>query len=248
MGMEQMRLARGADARRGRGGNWPCGDRRRLPVCKSHCKPNSDDKFLAYADRSCKIYALRLTSRRFRRSIRFRLAVPLITINHTQECLSMAFVHALTGSAGVNVRLLERRHDYGVDGSLYNVKIGGSRHVDDGYPVDFQMKSSTNWSLDEDHVVYDLESKTYNDIVNRNADPIAVSLILILLCLPKAQSEWLEGSETALTLRNCCYWVKFSGEPTQNIATQRIRVPRKNVLNREEIHEILRREREGWPK
>jgi hypothetical protein len=156
-------------------------------------------------------------------------------------------VHALTGFAGVNVRLGERRHDYGVDGSMYNVRVGGGRHVDDGYPVDFQMKASTNWSIDGDDVIYDIEAKTYNDMVQRNADVSAVSLILFLLSLPKDSAHWLTVTENNMVLKNCCYWIKLSGAPTTNTSSTRIRIPRQNVLNHRGVVELLRREREGWP-
>jgi uncharacterized protein DUF4365 len=93
----------------------------------------------------------------------------LITENHTQECLSLAFVHALTGVAGVNLQIAHR-HDYGIDGSFRPVSTG-ARHIETGFPVDFQLKSTINWEYAEDHIVYDLEAKTYNDLVGR--DPTA---------------------------------------------------------------------------
>lgn len=159
----------------------------------------------------------------------------------------MAFVHALTGFAGVNLRLGERRHDYGVDGSIYRVHVGGGRRVDDGYPVDFQMKSSIDWEIKEGSIVYDVESKAFNDLVLRNSDPGGVSLILILLCLPKKPADWVKATESDLVLRNCCYWEKVTGEPTSNKESKRIRIPRRNVFDHNSIVEILRREREGWP-
>jgi Domain of unknown function (DUF4365) len=131
----------------------------------------------------------------------------VITENHTQECLSLAFVHALTGVAGVNL-LIGRRHDYGVDGTFRPVSATGARHIETGFPVDFQLKSTVNWELAEDYIVYDLEAKTYNDLVGR--DPNGVPCVLILLCLPRASTEWLVGTETELVLRNCCYWEQLS--------------------------------------
>lgn len=167
----------------------------------------------------------------------------MITENHTQECLSLAFVHALTGVAGVNLQVRDRRHDYGIDGTFRPV-TDGTRHVENGFPVDFQLKSTINWEFVEDHIVYDVEAKTYNDLVGR--EPGSIPCILILLCLPKASNEWLVGTETELVLRNCCYWIQLTGTKTDNTSTKRIHIPRKNLLSVAGIREILKTERARW--
>ena len=152
----------------------------------------------------------------------------MITSNHTQECLSLAFVHALTGVAGVNLQLW-RRHDYGIDGTFRPVSAG-PRHIENGFPVDFQLKSTINWSVDGDYVVYDIEAQTYNDLVMR--DPAGVPCLLILLCLPNGTEDWLAGSESEMVLKNCCYWEQLTGGATENTSKKRIRIPRKNLSER----------------
>ncbi len=164
----------------------------------------------------------------------------VITSNHTQECLSLAFVHALTGVAGVNLQL-GRRHDYGIDGTFRPVSTYGSHHVENGFPVDFQLKSTVNWAIDDQDVAYDLDATTYNHLVSR--DPSGVPCILILLCLPKEPSEWLLGSESEMLLRNCCYWNQLQWETTKNTTTKRIRIPRRNLLSVEAVRSILEAER-----
>jgi hypothetical protein len=167
----------------------------------------------------------------------------VLTESHTQECLSLAYVHAVTGLAGVNLDV-KPRHDYGVDGTFRPVINRDGRLVDSGYNVDFQLKSSINWEYDQDFVVYDLEAKTYNDMVGRAE--YAIPLILLLLCLPRNRAIWLAGTETELILRHCCYWMKLSGEPTNNNTTKRIRIPRSNLLTPEAVQTILADERARW--
>lgn len=167
----------------------------------------------------------------------------MLTEAHTQECLSLAYVHAVTGRAGVNL-FVGGRHDYGVDGTFKPVVNVNGRRVESGHPVDFQLKASINWRHDGDAVVYDLEAKTYNDMVGRL--PTAIPLILLLLCLPKDGEIWLEGTESELVLRHCCYWMKISGDSTDNSATKRIRIPRSNVLTPEAVLTILAMERARW--
>jgi hypothetical protein len=167
----------------------------------------------------------------------------VLTESHTQECLSLAYVHAVTGLAGVNLEV-KLRHDYGVDGTFRPVVNSDGRRVESGHNVDFQLKSSVKWEHDGDAVMYDLEAKTYNDMVGRAAS--AIPLILLLLCLPRNSATWLAPTETELILRHCCYWMKLSGEPTDNIATKRIRIPRSNLLTPAAVLAILATERDRW--
>ena len=77
------------------------------------------------------------------------------------------------------------------------------------------MKATTRWKHEDTEVLYDLKSKTYNDIVAR--PPEAVPLILIVLCLPEDEGGWLQATEIQTTLKNCCYWFKPSGGVTPNL-------------------------------
>ena len=167
----------------------------------------------------------------------------MLTESHIKECLSLAYVHAVTGRAGVNL-FVGSRHDYGVDGTFKPVINLNGRRVESGYPVDFQLKSSINWEHDGDVVLYDLEAKTYNDMVGRT--PSAIPLVLLLLCLPRNSTAWLVSAETELILRHCCYWMKLSGEPTDNSTTKRIRIPRSNLLTPDAVRAILATERTRW--
>lgn len=160
----------------------------------------------------------------------------LITLQHTEECLSLAFVHALAGRAGVNLAA-QRTHDYGVDGTFRSVAIIGSRRIETGYAVDFQLKATTNWEYRDGGVVYDLEVKTYNDMVQRGAE--AVPLILILLCLPPDDKHWIDCDETRLILQHSCYWTQVHGAPTTNTSKKRIFIPRANALTAEAIAIIM---------
>jgi hypothetical protein len=160
----------------------------------------------------------------------------LITSQHTEECLSLAHVHALAGRAGVNLAA-QRIHDYGVDGSFRSVKIIGTRHVESGFSVDFQLKATTTWEHKGSNVVYDLEAKNYNDMVQRDSE--ATTCILILLCLPTQESQWINFDETRMVLQHCCYWTQLQGAPTANASTKRIFIPRKNTLSPRAIVSIM---------
>ena len=165
----------------------------------------------------------------------------MITREHTQEALSHAYVHGLAGMAGLNLAT-RTVFDYGIDGTFHPVKIRNNERIQTGHPVDFQMKATTRWRHKDGFVVYDLDARAHRLLTDRERGmPLA---ILILLCLPDEPTEWLEGCEEHLHLRNCCYWHQLAGTPTENIATTRIQVPRANVLTPESLRDIMRLARE----
>jgi hypothetical protein len=164
----------------------------------------------------------------------------LITLQHSEECISLAYVHALTGKAGVSLSA-HRIHDYGIDGTFRSVKIVGNRRVESGFSVDFQMKATVNWEHQKTDVMYDLEAKTYNDLVQREEE--ATPCILILLCLPPTPSDWVVSDEKQMVLKHCCYWTAPKGPATTNTSTKRIWIPRSNTLTSAVITQILDAER-----
>src|SRR5262249_43254151 len=143
------------------------------------------------------------------------------------ESLSRAFAHALCGVAGINLELGDRAYDYGIDGTFHPVS-DGSTLIETGFPVDFQLKSTVNWEEAGDEIIYDLEANAYNKLVSRH--PNGVPYILVLLCLPRARDQWLVSTTQEMALRHCCYWIKLTGEPTKNVRSQRIFIPRSNLL------------------
>jgi Domain of unknown function (DUF4365) len=60
-----------------------------------------------------------------------------------------------------------------------------NRRVESGFSLSFQLKASTQWQLDADRVIYDLEVKTYNDLILRRSIRTATPCILILLRSPQ---------------------------------------------------------------
>ena len=163
-----------------------------------------------------------------------------ITEQHTEESLCFAHIYAVAGVAGVNYSA--NRYDYGIDGRFTPVVRRGTRLIDSGFPLDYQAKATTDWELKDGKIVYDLESKTYNDFVHRT--DAETSLILILLCLPKQRNDWHSSSCDETILRNCCYWHTITGQPTENKNTTRIFIPSENLLTPASLNELLMLERQ----
>src|SRR5262245_30405742 len=133
----------------------------------------------------------------------------MITVQHAKELLCRSYLIAVASRAQQNVSF-ERELDYCVDGSFKQVEQRGKRRHETGIALDFQAKASIDWSIDGNDIVYDLEKKTYNDLVTRSAEKRATPFFLILFCLPKDEAHWATFSQEELIIKKCAYF----GRPT----------------------------------
>jgi hypothetical protein len=165
--------------------------------------------------------------------------VPL-TLSHSKEAMSYAHIFATAGMARVSFEAAYL-FDYGVDGHFEILVEDEGTHVPSGYPLFYQAKASVNWHFDGDEVVYDLDSRAYNNIATR--PPSAARLILLLLCLPPETNDWHRVTEANTTMQHCCYWHWFEGSRVPNSSTKRIRIPRSQVFTPEVLTQLLEVER-----
>ena len=154
-----------------------------------------------------------------------------ITIQHTKEALSRAVILAIMARAGLNLAI-NQEFDYGIDCTIHRLspsRPGGRRAMPDGFPIDFQLKSTVNWEAVDDEIVYEMEIDTWNDLIGRH--PSGVPFYLGLLCLPRDETLWLSCEEAALTIRRCCYFMRPSGKCfSDNRRSYTVRIPRRNML------------------
>ena len=167
----------------------------------------------------------------------------MITEEHTKESLCLAYVEAVAAKAGVNLAI--RQRDYGIDGTFRPVQILNRRRIESGFPLDYQLKSTINFQLMDDVVKYDLEAKTFNDLVQRHQTTGAIPMVLILLCLPQDPSEWLSMDEQQMELRHCCYWKMLRGAETTNTSSVRIEIPREQRFDPSSLTRLLHLCEEG---
>lgn len=166
----------------------------------------------------------------------------MITDQHIEEGLSRACVYAIAARAGLSLSRPEP--DYGVDGTFNEVSILNGRRCQSGFSLHYQLKASTQWQQNENEIIYDLEAKTYNNLIEMQATG-AIPCILILLTLPKDREQWLECLETRVTIGGGCYWYYPSGSPTANKESKRIRIPRQQLLTTESAIVLLDRVKTG---
>ena len=159
-----------------------------------------------------------------------------------EELLSVAHVQAVAARSGVSISNFDK--DFGVDGTFRQITAIGNRRFTSGYALDFQLKASINCALEPDYVVYDLEVKTYNDLVYRRLASDATPCILILKVLPSDSDRWLTTMEEGLFLGGACYWEYLQGELSQNKQSVRIRILREQEFRPESLLRLMTSTRE----
>ncbi len=161
---------------------------------------------------------------------------------HIKEGLSRAYTLAVAHKAGFNCSKPE--YDYGIDGTIKDIQIiRPGRYLDCGFGIDYQLKSTVNVELEEEYIKYDLEAKTYNDLI---LEDVGTPRILILFVLPNEQNQWLNISSDQTVLKNCAWWYSLKGmPPTKNDNTIRIRIPSKQILNEHALTELMNKVRKG---
>lgn len=166
-----------------------------------------------------------------------------LTKQDCMEELSQACVRAIAACAGASVTRPNK--DYGIDGSFNPIRQRGNRYLQSGYALHFQLKASTKWQTRGQAIVYDLEAKTYNDLIDLQREG-ASPCILILLALNEVdESCWLEIEETTIAINGSLYWIYLQGKPTLNKSTKTVLIPYEQRLDSNVLIELLERVKSG---
>lgn len=160
-------------------------------------------------------------------------------MQHSEEFLSISAITGIAAMAGVELEC--SIHDYGVDGTIREIRYDPFCGRVPSLTMDYQMKASINWEQRDGYIIYDLEVKNYNQLISRLKDRASnTPFLLILLCLPK-EEEWLSICSEEMKLRKCCYWytVSDSDDYSDNSSTVRIKIPVSNILLPETITKMF---------
>lgn len=162
-------------------------------------------------------------------------------ITDRKEALGQAYVRAIVAKAGYNIARADK--DFGLDGTIKDVTARNGRYHETGFTIEYQLKSSCDVTFENGELVYDLESKNYNDLAGWEG---ACPSILILLVLPENEDEWISFSHDGLLIRKCAWWYCLEGMPlTDNTATKRIRIPETQVFSPEGLEALMEKVRKG---
>jgi hypothetical protein len=159
-----------------------------------------------------------------------------------EELLSVSHVSAIVACAGAAPGVVA--NDYGVDVEVRRIGNFAGKRIDLGSILDLQLKASIRWSVEEEHIVYDLDADAYNRLVYRRENS-SIPCALVLCCLPEDAAHWLKVNEDELVLAKCCYFHFIDSEPTANTSSIRIRIPRCQLLTPESLGDLIEAISEG---
>lgn len=159
-----------------------------------------------------------------------------ITDQHIKEGIGRSYIDALISYAGFNT--CKDGFDYGFDGGFIEVKKRDDRIVSSGFRVDYQLKSSSNITINNNLVEYDLEAKNYNDLVDPD---VGTPRILFLYHMPKDFKEYITVTQNSTVFKYCAWWYSLKDQPpTTNSHTKRIKIPVENIVTKDSLKNIMK--------
>ena len=151
-----------------------------------------------------------------------------MTPNMQMEQLSLAYVRAIAAQGGYQVGRPEPDVD-SVDGVLLSTVGRRPR-------IDFQAKATSQSLGRSDVIHFPLPAKNYEDL---RADTLTPRLLIVLL-LPRDNSDWLAQTTTELCLRHCAYWLSIAEHPARsNKHTVTVDIPTANIFDKAQLDGLM---------
>lgn len=165
-----------------------------------------------------------------------------MTTQQIQEQMSKSYVGAIAAMSGLICSTPEI--DDGVDGTFRNVRLvlgegqnRKSRYRDTGHAIDYQLKATTNLGIVDNEVVYSLEVKNYNDLVDKC---VGTPRILILYYMPKDRNDWIKVNGYESNMRYGAWWCSLHGEQvSENKQKVTIRFPETQRLTPKSLRFLM---------
>ena len=157
-------------------------------------------------------------------------------LNDKKERFSLAYISAVAAHAGFQV--VEPHVDKdSVDGIL--MAETGPRPR-----IEFQAKATARSVTKSEEIAFALPIKNYNDL--RAA--VIVPRLLIVVCLPEAETDWLIHSQEELRLRRCGYWLSLAEfAKSDNTTSVTVHLPRHQMFESSQLVGLMDRAAQGLP-
>lgn len=153
-----------------------------------------------------------------------------MTLNDIKEHMSRNQFKTIANKCGYKCeRPADGDHgvDFRVDEVVWIQRPQGSRLLDTGRTLQFQLKATTEKNIQfvAEVLKFDLEVKTYNDLVDRKDRNYPLTLVLVIL--PDTDAEWVVCGEAELNQRTKLFWFRPSNDArmTNNESSIRISIP-----------------------
>ncbi len=158
--------------------------------------------------------------------------MPLLTSQNIESEISYAYLHAVCAKAGMSCQVADRHLDgAGVDATIsaYDKFAPDSTITD--ISIHVQLKATTMQPRRRNgRLPYFMSDVSrYGKLRNAGTMPIR---ILVVLFLPRSNSQWLTWSDQCLTLQRCAYWVSLRNAPeSTNKSGQTIYLPESQAFS-----------------
>ena len=162
----------------------------------------------------------------------------MLSENDVKEALSRAYVQAVCGMGGYNYGTDAK--DYGFDITIKKIfKRLSGKSCPSGLNLDVQIKSTTNFEVNDTHIKYQLKNKNYNDLAYDSNG--GTKRILVLLLLPNNKEEWINQNPESLIMKKCAYWYYLEGQELKENEESKttISIPKENIFSVENLHNIM---------
>lgn len=156
-----------------------------------------------------------------------------LPISTRQEEFSLAFLHAITASAGYSFEYTR------VDMDAIDVNI--MQRIDGEQIPHFEMlrvqiKCTYSHRPNNGFISYPLKVDAYNKLRQRCTNP----RILMVVYVPESIDSWIQINTDCLTLYHSAYWLSLLNYPvTNNQETVTVKVPTSQKLTSVELSRIM---------
>lgn len=158
--------------------------------------------------------------------------------NLAKQEFHFAYFRAVVADAGAMAAKPEP--DIGIDYTVFGAHIQtNGKPAPSGLSFLCQLKSTTDWKIRGDHLVYAVDADAYNKL----ASLIKGIGILVVYVLPQDDTSPLSVTEEVFELRKCCYWYRVPRELTDNTSSKTIYIPRSQVFDRHAVAHLLEEDR-----
>jgi hypothetical protein len=151
------------------------------------------------------------------------------------ERFSCAYVGAIAAVAACTFDEVSVDED-GIDVTLCR---RGTHKKSESPSIAIQLKSTTQWGDEDDHITYPLKVKNYERLRARNR---TIPAILAVLPMPSKPDEWIVYEDQRIALHHRAYWIDLTGAgPTPNKTTITISIPKNQLLDELAIVDLMNR-------
>jgi hypothetical protein len=159
----------------------------------------------------------------------------LMAVSDREEALSRAYVAAVAAGAGYVTSMM----DFDRDGVDIQIRAGGTMRPS----LDIQLKATINLGQPKAGAFrFPLKRRNYDLLL---ADTM-IPRILVVLDLPRDETNWLQVTNDQLIMRRCAYWASLGGlSETANKESVTILIQSNNRFDVDSLRALMQQARKG---